>query len=171
VGDPQERVLKRSREVAREKRLGGPAHEPQSQEVAARPGSPRVRTQGRAEKAAARIRTHQLTLGIDTIGDMHCPPKGEPANTLPRLLRLVQPSASALRDRPDDTGGRPPRTRRGSPRRPRPRPRRRLRGQPERFVRGLPQPPTLPKAAQRRSTNQPERRSFTKFEQQPSHST
>ena len=46
---------------------------------------------------------------------------------LPRLLRLLQPRAPPLRDRPDDPGDRPPRPRRAAARRARPRPRRRLR--------------------------------------------
>jgi len=48
---------------------------------------------------------------------------------LPRVLRLVQPPAPPLRDRPDDPGGRPPRACPGSPRRAPAGPRRRLRGE------------------------------------------
>src|SRR5216684_979093 len=52
------------------------------------------------------------------------------ARRLPRALRLAQPPAPPLRDRPDDAGGRPLRSRQGTPRRTRPRPRRRLRAHP-----------------------------------------
>ncbi len=49
---------------------------------------------------------------------------------LPRVLQLVQPGASTLRDRADDPRDRPPRPRRADPRPARRRPRRRLRRDP-----------------------------------------
>ncbi len=50
------------------------------------------------------------------------------ARLLPRVLRLVQPPAPPLRDRPDDPGDRPPRPSRADPRRQASRPRGGLRG-------------------------------------------
>ena len=78
------------------------------------------------------------------------------ARVLPQLLRLVQPPAPPLRDRPHDTGGRPLRPRRGSstPNAPRVLAAA-YAATPERFVRRLPRPPALPTAAW---INKPEHR-------------